>query len=143
MPSFGVAFYHYERSFFPVKNECYSLFRYYSSLSIEEVAKLTGISKERIAEIEYGEVVPAEDECVKLSELYNIPANLMNGTISEVFESILNEPPDAAFYDDYHNKDMVINKVTQLSFRERMIIMKLRESSDPDDTYNKIMEMFS
>lgn len=125
-----------------MRNECYAVFRYYSSLSIDEVSQLTGISKTRISEIENGEVVPSDEECIKLSELYNIPVNLLGGTLSEVFDSIVSEPPDVVFYDDYGKKDMILNKVTQLSFNERKIVMKLRESSDQEEMFNKIMELF-
>ncbi|MBQ7962766.1 MAG: helix-turn-helix transcriptional regulator [Clostridia bacterium] len=126
-----------------LKNECYRLFREYCKLSVDDTAELTGISKERLLLIEHGEIIPTDDECKKFSKLYNISSDKLNGSIREVFETIVREPMDASFYDNYVEKDVIVERVTSLSVFERLLIMKLRLSENQQELNEKIMQMLS
>lgn len=126
-----------------LKNECYRLFREYCKLSVDDAAELTGISKERLLLIEHGEIIPTDDECKKFSKLYNISPDKLNGSIREVFETIVREPMDASFYDNYVEKDVIVERVTSLSVSERLLIMKLRLAENQQELNEKIIQMLS
>lgn len=122
-----------------MKNECYRLFRNYCSLSIDDVAGLTGISKKRLIGIEHGDIIPDADECCKIAKLYNVSPDKLNGTVKEIFESIVCEPNDASFYGSEAERNMVIEKVASLSEDERAIIMMYRSSEDKSEAYDRII----
>ena len=112
-------------------------------MSANDAAELTGISKERLLLIEHGEIIPTDDECKKFSKLYNISPDKQNGSIREVFETIVREPMDASFYDNYVEKDVIVERVTSLSVSERLLIMKLRLAENQQELNEKIIQMMS
>lgn len=126
-----------------VKNECYAYFRRFCSLSETEVSEITGISRRRILLIEHGEVVPTDEECNKLARLYNVTPEIINGSLSEVFGTIVREPIDASFYNNYIERDVIAEKITSLSISERTVIMKMRQVENKDEIYKKILEVLS
>lgn len=122
-----------------MKNECYKLFRNYCRLSIAEVSEYTGIKKSRLIDIEHGEITPDTEECCKIAKLYNISPDKLNGTIKDVFETIVCEPNDASFYNNDDERNAVIEKVSSLREDERAIIMMYRMSEDKSEAFDKIV----
>lgn len=123
-------------------NEMYRLYRLYCQFSIEDVARVTKIKKNRLTEIETGKAEPTEVELEKLAALYNISPDRMKLGFNDNFTTIIKQPADASFYNSDSERDFVIMSITSLTEDEKNLIMMYRTSDNKDKKYKQIIGLF-
>lgn len=123
-------------------NEMYRLYRLYCQFSVEDVARVTKIRKNRLTEIETGKAEPTEVELEKLAALYNISLDRMKLGFNDNFTTIIKQPADASFYNSDSERDFVIMSITSLTEDEKNLIMMYRTSDNKDKKYKQIIDLF-
>ena len=123
-------------------NEMYRLYRRYCQFSVEDVARVTKIRKNRLIEIETGKAEPTEVELEKLAALYNISPDRMKQGFNDNFTTIIKQPADYSFYNSDSERDFVIMSITSLTEDEKNLIMMLRTSDNKDKKYKQIIDLF-
>jgi len=125
-------------------HESIRIFRLYCELTVEMVAEVTGIPLSRYKKIELGEIEPSEKDAEKLARLFNVDVdNLLNGITDLSKYSVRQEIDDGLFATE-EIKQMVKLKITELSPKEKKLILLIRNSdsseSDLDDAINMILD---
>lgn len=123
-------------------NEMYRLYRLYCQFSVEDVARVTKIRKNRLTEIETGKAEPTEVELEKLAALYNISLDRMKLGFNDNFTTIIKQPADYSFYNSDSERDFVIMSITSLTEDEKNLIMMYRTSDNKDKKYKQIIDLF-
>lgn len=125
-------------------HESIRLFRLYCELTVEAVAEVTGIPLSRYKKIELGEIEPSEKDAESLAKLFNVEvADLLHG-ITDLSKYSVRQEIDDDFFATEEIKQMVKLKITELSPKEKKLILLIRNSdnseSDLDDAINMILD---
>lgn len=125
-------------------HESIRLFRLYCELTAEMVAEVTGIPLSRYKKIELGEIEPSEKDAEKLAKLFNVDVTELLHGITDLSKYSVRQEIDDSLFATEETKQMVKLKITELSPKEKKLILLIRNSDNSeiclDDAINMILE---
>lgn len=125
-------------------HESIRIFRLYCEFTPEMISEVTGIPLSRYKKIELGEVEPSEKETEKLAKIFNVEVeDLLNGITESSKYLVRQDVDDNIFMSEEMKQNMKIT-VTDLSIKEKRLILLIRNSDDSetnlDEAINMILE---
>lgn len=124
-------------------HESIRIFRLYCGLTPEMISDVTGIPVSRYKKIELGEIEPSEKDAGKLAKLFNVDVTDLLEGITDSSKYLVRQEIDDSLFATEEIKQMVKLKITELSPKEKKLILLIRNSdsseSDLDDAINMIL----
>ncbi|MBR3868327.1 MAG: helix-turn-helix transcriptional regulator [Clostridia bacterium] len=122
-------------------HESIRIFRLYCELTPEMVSEVTGIPLSRYKKIELGEIEPSEKDAEKLAKLFNVEVNdLLYGITDSSKYSVRQEIDDGLFATE-EIKQMVKLKITDLSPKEKKLILLIRNSDNSESNFDEAINI--
>ncbi len=125
-------------------HESIRIFRLYCELTAETVSEVTGIPLSRYKKIELGEIEPSEKDAEKLAKLFNVDVSLLLDGITDSAKYSVRQEIDDGWFATEEMKQMVKLKITDLSPKEKKLILLIRNSDNSetnlDDAINMVLE---